>query len=163
MKLRLAIAEVRDAELELGRSLSALGERHKADHDVFHVAASLQALGRANLQRLQPLAQRYDTELDPPDAPGERAGGSLHKAREKASEMLGRRPEPGLVLLRDLRELHLLYAEASINWVILGQGAQAARDAELLTVVSECHAQTLRGLKWTVTRLKEAAPQVLTS
>jgi hypothetical protein len=27
--------------------------------------------------------------------------------------------------------------------------------------VSECHAQTLRGMKWTVTRLKTAAPQVL--
>jgi hypothetical protein len=43
----------------------------------------------------------------------------------------------------------------------LGQGAQAIRDAELLDAVSECHTQTLRGMKWTVTRLKAAAPQVL--
>jgi hypothetical protein len=85
------------------------------------------------------------------------------KAREKASEISGRRPEPGLLLLRDLRTLHLLYAGASINWVILGQGAQAAKDEALLAVVSECHPQTLRGMKWTVTRLKTAAPQVLTS
>jgi hypothetical protein len=80
--------------------------------------------------------------------------------RAKTSELLGRHPEPGVLLLRDLREL---YAEASINWVILGQGAQAARDAELLAAVSHCHAQTLRGMKWTVTRLKVASPQVLTS
>jgi hypothetical protein len=62
--------------------------------------------------------------------------------------------EPGLLLLRDLRALHLLYAEASIDWVILGQGAQAARDTDLLDTVSSCHTRTLRGMKWTVTRLK---------
>jgi len=74
-----------------------------------------------------------------------------------------RPPGAGVLLLRDLRELHLLSATASINRVTLGQGAQAAKDAELLAVVSECHAQTLRGMKWTVTRLKTAAPQVLTA
>lgn len=52
------------------------------------------------------------------------------------------------------RTLHLLYAEASINYVILGQGAQAARDRDLLDAVSLCHAQTLRGMKWTVTRIR---------
>jgi hypothetical protein len=76
---------------------------------------------------------------------------------------MGRRPEGGLLLLRDLRELHLLYAAASIDWVVLAQGAQAAREADLLEVVTHAHAQTLRGLKWTVTRIKTVAPQVLTS
>jgi hypothetical protein len=66
-------------------------------------------------------------------------------------------------LLGDLRDLHLRYAAASIDWVILAQGAQAARDAELLATVSASHPQTLRGLKWTTTRLKAAAPQVLTT
>jgi len=46
---------------------------------------------------------------------------------------------------------------------MLAQGAQAARDAELLEVVSRSHALTLRGMKWTVTRIKLAAPHVLTS
>lgn len=128
---------------------TTLHERHRADHDVFHLTRTLQAIVHANLQRLQPLAERYGTEPE--------------KARENALALIRDRPEPGMLLLRDLRELHLLYAAASINWVILGQGAHAAKDAELLAVVSECHAQTLRGMKWTVTRLKTAAPQVLTS
>ncbi len=93
----------------------------------------------------------------------EHGSGLLEKAREKTSELVGRRPEPGLLLVRDLRKLHLLYAEASINYVILGQGAQAARDRELLDACSQCHPQTLRGMKWTVTRIKTASPQVLTS
>jgi hypothetical protein len=163
MKLGLAIRDVSESELELGNSLDRLGERHKADHDVFHMTQTLQRMARANVERLEPVASRYGVKVDPEDAPSEHDGGLLGKAREKASELAGRRPEPGVLLLRDLRELHLHYAEASINWTILGQGAQAARDRELLDVVSSCHAQTLRGLKWTVTRLKTASPQVLTS
>jgi len=41
--------------------------------------------------------------------------------------------------------LHLVYAEASVNWVVLGQGAKAVRDGELLEVVESCHAQTGAG------------------
>ena len=55
----------------------------------------------------------------------------------------------------------MLAAGTSLDWVALGQAAQAARDAELLDTVSACHPQTLRTLKWTTYRLKEAAPQVL--
>jgi len=77
--------------------------------------------------------------------------------------MVGRRPESGLLLLRDLRALYTLASEASINWVILGQVAQAAKDAELLHVTKECHPDTLRTLKWTNTMIKVVSPQVLTS
>jgi hypothetical protein len=163
VKLDVAIGEVRDAEIEVAQQLNVLGERHKADHDVFHVTETLQRLTRANLDALVPVGERYDVPVDAEDAPEEHRSGFRDKARERTSELLGRRPESGLLLLRDLRKLHLLYAEASINWVLLAQGAQAAKDADLLDVVSRCHPQTLRGMKWTVTRLKEAAPQALTS
>jgi len=163
VKLGLAIREVRDAEQTLAQQLNALGERHKADHDVFHLTETLQRIAHANLERLEPHGERYGVDVDPADGPTEHGSGLLEKAREKSAELIGRRPEPGLLLVRDLRTLHLLYAEASIDYVILGQGAQAARDGHLLDAVSHCHAQTLRGMKWTVTRIKTAAPQVLTS
>ena len=54
-------------------------------------------------------------------------------------------------------------AEASIDWTILGQGAQAAKESDLLECVSLCHPETLRTMRWTVTKLKEAALQVLTT
>jgi hypothetical protein len=38
-----------------------------------------------------------------------------------------------VLLLRDLRELYLLASDASINWTMLGQGAQAARAASYST------------------------------
>jgi hypothetical protein len=163
VKLGVAIAGVRDAELALAERLGVLGERHKADHDVHHLSETLQRLARANLERLAPHAERHGVAVEPGDAPAGHGEGLLARAREKTSELAGRRPEPGLLLLRDLRELHLLYAAASIDWVVLEQGAKAARDAELVAAATECHAQTLRGMKWTVTRLKTAAPQVLTS
>jgi hypothetical protein len=158
VKLGLAIEEVHSAEAELVRELLRAGERHKADHDVYHLTRSLAERGRERMRKLEPHAERYDTKLDSP--PGD---GLLSAVREKGSELVGRRPETGMLLLRDVRKLHLLAAEASIDWTMLGQGAQAAKDSELLATVSECHPETLRALRWTTTKLKEAAPQVLTS
>jgi hypothetical protein len=59
--------------------------------------------------------------------------------------------------------VYLAASGVSIDWTVLAQGAQAAKDSELLAVVTECHAETLRQLKWATSRLKEAAPQALTS
>jgi len=67
------------------------------------------------------------------------------------------------MLLRDLRELYLAAARASLAWTALGQGAQAVGDTDLLEAVSACHPETIRTMKWTVQKVKEAAPQVLAS
>jgi hypothetical protein len=159
MRIGLAVREVRDAEVELASELGKVGERHHADHDVFHVTRTLIGVHQANLEALAPFGERYGVDVDPGDA--DAGEGPLARLREKAADVTGRRPEGGLLLLRDLRHLHLLYAEASVNWVLLGQGAQVARDQELLDTISRCHAQTLRGMKWTLTQLKTASPQVL--
>jgi hypothetical protein len=94
---------------------------------------------------------------------GEPTEGLRATLREKTSELLGNGPAAGVLLLRDLRELHLLAAAASIDWVSLAQGAQAATDQELLAAVTECHRTTLRTLQWKTTRIGQTAPQVLTS
>jgi hypothetical protein len=162
MKIGIAIRDLRDAEEALAKELHAVGERHQTDHDVYHLTSMLVRLVHANLERLAPNAERYGITINADDA-SEHAPTLVKKAQEKTSELIGRRPEPGLLLIEDLRTLHLLYAEASINYVILGQAAQAARDNDLLDAISKCHPQTLRGMKWTVTRLKTAAPHALTS
>jgi hypothetical protein len=66
-----------------------------------------------------------------------RSSALLDTLREKSSELAGRRPESGLLLLR---KLYMLAPEASINWV---KGAQAARDHELLQATKRCHPNTL--------------------
>jgi hypothetical protein len=77
--------------------------------------------------------------------------------------MLRKRPEPGLLLLADLRQLHRLAAGASVDWELLGQAAQAAKDEELLELTSRCHPETLRQMRWANAMLKQLSPQVLTS
>lgn len=80
----------------------------------------------------------------------------------------GEGPE-GLVLLRDLRALHLAATENSLHWEMLAQTAQTAqtaqatRDERLLELASACHPQTLRQMRWTNTLIKQLSPQVLTS
>ncbi|EFL36916.1 conserved hypothetical protein [Streptomyces viridochromogenes DSM 40736] len=94
---------------------------------------------------------------------GDASHGALAALREKASEALGRRPETGLPLLHDMRDPHLAAARNSLHWEMLAQTAQATRDERLLALVSDCHPQTLRQLRWTNTMIKILSPQVLTS
>jgi hypothetical protein len=44
---------------------------------------------------------------------------------------------------------------------MLAQGSQAVKDTELLDVVSKCHDETLRTVKWATYRIKTASPQAL--
>jgi hypothetical protein len=140
MRIGAAIAETAAAEAALAQRLREVGERHRDEHDVFHLSGTLAEVSGGHVESLAAAAERYGVELPGPPAPAGKRGGSL---------------------LDDLRELHLLAAEASIDWTILGQGAQALRDQELLDIVSHCHADNLRVLKWTTTRIKLAAPQIL--
>ena len=155
-KIALSIRLLRRDEDRLASEMLAVGERHRTDQEVYHLTRTLAALSQDHVRALAEFAGGTpDDEEDD--------GGWRSELREKAAELVGRRPEPGLLLLRDVRKLHLMAAQTSIDWVILGQAAQAARDLDLLAVVTRCHPETLRQLRWTVTKLKEAAPQVLTS
>ncbi|MGW1273949.1 hypothetical protein [Streptomyces sp. NPDC002491] len=154
-------------ERHLAGQLTAVAERHRTEHEVHHVARDLAAWSRAHVADLAEAARAHGLDLDgSPGAPATGATGAtgvLSTLREKAAEAVGRRPEPGLLLLRDLRELHLSAAENSLYWEMLAQAAQATKDDELLAVVSSCHPQTLRQMRWTNTLIKNLSPQVLTS
>jgi hypothetical protein len=162
MRIGLAIEQLATAERELASELVQVGERHKTEHDVFHLAKTLARIEHGHLQALAPHANRYDAEIDA-DREDPPVAGLAKTAVERGAQLLGRRPEPALLLLRDLRQLHLLASGASLDWVALGQAAQAAKDTDLLETVTTCHKQTLRTLKWTTYRLKETAPQALTT
>jgi hypothetical protein len=49
----------------------------------------------------------------------------------------------------------------SVDWELLAQGAQAAREPELLDLAAQCHPGTLRQLRWTNAMLKVLSPQIL--
>ncbi|MFI7502855.1 hypothetical protein ACIBVL_31150 [Streptomyces sp. NPDC049687] len=147
-----------DGERALERDLLAAAERHRPDHGVHHVATDLARWSHEHTAGLAEYGRGRGVDLS-----GQHAFGVLAGLREKTAEALGRRPEPGLLLLHDLRDLQLAAARNSLHWEMLGQAAQALRDEELLALVSSCHPQTLRQMRWTNTMIKEQAPQLLSA
>jgi hypothetical protein len=87
----------------------------------------------------------------------------MEKVRQKASEVTGRESAPGLLLLADLRHLYREASGTSLDWELLAQGAQGAKQKDLLDLAERCHPQTLRVSRWANAKLKESSPQVLAS
>jgi hypothetical protein len=158
MTVELTLCELYRAERVLCAALTATAERHRAEPEVHHVAHDLAGWSREHVHDLSATARRYDLRL--PDRM--RRAGVLSGLRKAMSVLLGRRPEVGLVLLADLRHLHRTAAGVSVDWELLGQAAQATKDADLLALAQRCHPQTLRQLRWANGMLKTLAPQILT-
>ena len=160
MKLDLALRELHRSEQDLAADLLKVADRHKVDHEIYHLARDLARWSQQHVHELAEVGQRYGLNLK--DDPEEDSG-LLATVRGKTSELAGRRPEPGLLLLADLRHLHRVAAGVSLDWELLAQGAQAAKDTELLALARRCHPQALRQMRWANAMLKVLSPQILTS
>ncbi len=136
------------AQCRLRDAYREVADAHAAEADVFHICRRLAEDCDRHAQRLQPFAARYGE-----DAPAE--PDRLH------SGLFGGTRSGGLGLLRDLHDLYLMAAECDMAWTLVGQGAQGARDEDLLAVVQECVQETAIQMKWLRTRMKQAAPQAL--
>ena len=159
-KIGLALRELYRAEEELADEYVKVGERLAAEHDIWYECKRFAEECHLHADAIRPVAARYEEQLAPADDSevGETTTAAL---RHKLSELLGRRPESGLLLLRSLRQLYLQAQEVSFHWLIAGQLAQATRDQELLTLADELHRETLTQIKWLKTQAKVASPQAL--
>ena len=159
-KIGLALKELYRSEEELADEYVKVGERLAAEHDVWYDCKRFAEQCHQHAEAIRPFAAAHEEELGPPDddTVGETTTAAL---RHKLSELLGRRPESGLLLLHSLRQLYLQAQEVSLNWIVAGQLAQATRDPELLTLVDELHRETLTQIKWLKTQVKQASPQAL--
>ncbi|MEV4313918.1 hypothetical protein [Actinocrispum sp. NPDC049592] len=160
MKIGLAVRELHRAEKSLARDLLKLSDKHKVEHEIHHVARDLAAWSADHIRSLADIGARYDLRLDR-DVP--HSSGPLAPVRTAISELGVRRPEPGLLLLADLRRVHRKAVGVSLDWELLAQGAQAVKDDDLVKVTERCHPQTLRQMKWTNAMLKTLSPQILVS
>ena len=160
MKIDLAIHELHRAENDLAHELLQVSARHKADHEIYHLARDMAVWSQQHVRDLAQAGGRYGEELDP-EAEGD--AGLAKQLREKGSELVGRRGEPGILLLRDLREIYMKASGVSADWELLAQAAQGVKDGELLALTKRCHPETLRQVRWANAKLKEEATQVLVS
>jgi hypothetical protein len=160
VKLGLAIEELHRSENHLHRVLLAVSDRHAADHEIFHVARDVARWSHRHVAELARIGADYGVDLDPEAV---REPGVLERLQQAGSDLLGRRPEPGLLLLADLRHVHREAAGVSLDWELLAQAAQGARMRDLLEMAERCHPETLRQMRWANAKLKESATQVLVS
>jgi hypothetical protein len=140
MTLGGLLAHLSALERAAATELRAAAGRHRDDHDVFHQCHTFALTADKRLERLAPHAERL--------------GG-----RSTWSSAVS--PGSG-DLLADVRALNVRLHELALTWTAAVQGAQAARDADLLTVAKECVAEVEAQAKWLTTRLKTGAPQALT-
>jgi hypothetical protein len=135
MKLSLALRELHRSEKSLAAELMKMSDRHKVDHEIYHVARDLARWSATHVHELARIGRRYGVNLKDAPEPGE--SGLRATLRSKTSELIGRRPEPGLLLLADLRHLHRSAAGVSLDWELLAQSAQVAKDSKLLALPSD--------------------------
>jgi hypothetical protein len=160
MKLDLAIEELHRSENELYTVLLAMSDRHRVDHEVFHVTRDMAGWSQEHVAELAAAGREFGLELDPE---ARHSQGLLETLQRKAAELTGRRSAPGLLLLADLRHLYRESSGTSLDWELLAQGAQGAKNEELLDLAERCHPQTLRVSRWANAKLKESSPQVMAS
>jgi hypothetical protein len=159
MKLGLALRELHRSERALAVKLDGLAARHHSDHAITHVAADLAVWSRSHVDEIAKMGRHYGLHLR--WIPNHAALSA--PLQRRLSDLVGRRPEPALLLLADLRRIHQVAAGVSVDWELLAQGAKAAKDERLLELAQRCHPETLRQMRWANAMLKELAPQTLTS
>jgi hypothetical protein len=157
-KVPMALAELHRAENDLAGELLHASDRHKVDHEIFYLARDLARWSQDHVRELARVGRTYGIELDP--NPEDEAS-LIARIRQRGAELLGRRHDPAVLLLKDLREIHCKAAGVSLDWEILAQTAQALKDSELLALAQNCHPQTLRQMHWANASLKENAAQTM--
>jgi hypothetical protein len=158
-KLALAIAELHRSERHLAHDLRGIAARHHSDQDICHLARDLASWCDEHVVALAEQGRRYRLRLSTKP----RRIRLSRWPQERLSDALRRRRQPSLLLLADLRRVHRVAAGASLDWELLAQGAQAAKDSDLLALTTRCHPQTLRQMRWANAMLKELSPQALTA
>jgi hypothetical protein len=160
MKIGLALEELHRSEADLAKELLKVSERHKVDHEIFHLGRDLASWSQQHVREIAEIGHHYGQDLDPNSGSEH---GLLDTVREKGSELIGRMSSSSLLLLRDLREVYIKAAGVSVDWELLAQAAQGIKHRELLELAQRCHPDTLRQMRWANGKLKESATQILVS
>jgi hypothetical protein len=161
--LALLMEHLHKGENDMVGKLRRVAHQHATDFDVQHGATQLSRWSREHVARLAEAGKRFDLDLSSQADEGPGGDGIIGQVLEKTAKVIGRRPEPALLLLRDLRELHLCAAGNNLDWEMLSQAAKALKDAPLLELTKACQSQTIRQMQWSNTLIKELSPQALTS
>lgn len=160
MKIGLVLHELHRSENDLAHRLLQVSERHKVDHEIYHLARYLSGWSQRHVREIAEIGQDYGQDLDPEPRTETGLGEEL---REKGTELVGRRSQAALPMLIGLREVHTTAPGVSADWETLAQAAQGIKHRDLLDVTQRWHPDTLRQLRWANGKLKETSTRILVS
>lgn len=141
---------VLNSETQMTESFTKVAEHHKDEPDIYFMCLSLASWSEKHVVDLEPLKKKYE----------EHAGKT--KEAERLSQTLFREPRKGpIALLRDLHDLWLITKEIEVSYKVLLQAARALRDKNLESLILKQSSDTKRQSDWLLTRIKQAAPQIL--
>lgn len=141
---------VLNSESQMATAFSEVSEHHKDEPDVFFMCQNLSSWSEKHVKQLEPLRMKYEKH----------AGKTNEPKKLKKNLFKGPRKGP-MALLRDLHDLWLITKEIEISYKVLLQAAKALRDTEMETLLLTLSGETKRQSDWLLTRIKQAAPQIL--
>ena len=153
MRIGAALRELHRSESALATELSRVSERYPKEQEVHHVAEDLAAWSRDHVRVIAEVAPRY--RVDPV------ALESPEPSEEGRPELPGEGSDKEMALLADLRRLYRMSGGVALDWDLLGQGAQAVADVDLLAVADRCGLRSARQMRWARGMLKILSPQIL--
>lgn len=141
---------VHESEQQLAKAFQQIAKHHGDEPDICQTCMLLSSWSEAHVKTLKPFVDRYLKKKHEP---------------ERLSQSLFEEPRSGssgsLALLRDLHDLWLITNEVHLRWVVILQAAKALRDLELEDLCQQLDQQSHRQQAWLLTRIKQAAPQIL--
>jgi|tagenome__1003787_1003787.scaffolds.fasta_scaffold20530570_2 hypothetical protein len=155
-KIEMLLRVIRSAEDEVAKDLLAIGRRHQSDHEVYHLTRDLAEWSHEHVRMLDKVAAEAGISLDA--GHDDDAVTALKGARDPLPEQ---DIEPPLLLLADLRRIHLDCVGLSVDWEVLAQAAQGEKDDRLLQLAQRCQPDALRQARWANSLIKVVSPQIM--
>lgn len=153
MRIGKALQELHRSESALAVEFSRVAERYPREREVRHVAGDLAVWSRDHVREIVATAPRYRVDLSGPEYPV--------PFEKETRELPDEDSDPELALLADLRRLYRMSGGVALDWDLLGQGAQAVADADLLAIADRCGPRSARQMRWARGMLKILSPQIL--
>ncbi len=158
VSLARAIEHLSAVETDLSEELRLLADDSEAESELGQecLSLSLQADGRASA--LRSWSERYPPE---PDREGPVAQSPWRSVRAEIPRLGPGTLDRGLANLGDLRRLFLMAQECAMGWLMLHRAAQAARERQLLDLVTAGRAAMAKTIGWLEGRIEETSPRVV--
>jgi hypothetical protein len=142
----LGLAE--NAEKTLTEAFLKISKQHTFEPDVVEMCEKFGHWSQQHLTAIEKLLAEFKKEKD--DEPEEIFDSVFPKPRIGA-----------FGLLRDLHALSIVVHEAQMCWIVLLQASRALRNAEMEEICLEFGQHFKKETMWLLTKIKNAAPQVL--